>query len=538
MFDVGCWMLDVPSSLVEACMIFKSIRWRLQVWYGVILMAVLAGFGFTSFQLERGRQFRRIDEELQRRVGALANVIRQPPGRPGERSLGRSSQRENQFPPDRPFGGGPERRSPDRPDDSPLPRPRPDLEIGAPLRQPGDFRLPPQFANLFEESDTNAFYYIVWARDGKELAHSTNLPAAVMPPLHAQALPERPLVRSARPEPRPPRMRGVFREAFIVTPPGEIVLAGRSIAPELRDLRVAAWRLAAVGGGVLLLGLAGGWWIATRAIRPIADISATATKIAAGDLSQRISAGDAENELGRLASVLNSTFARLEAAFAQQARFTADAAHELRTPLSVMLTQTQATLTRERDAAEYRETVEACQRAAQRMRRLTESLLELARLDAGQENLKRLRFDLANTVRDCVELIRPLAHERGVTIHCDVPALEYDGDPERLSQVITNLLTNAVQYNKENGEARIAAERLNGNAVITVTDTGRGIAAEDLPHVFERFFRADKSRTGASGNAGLGLAISKAIVEAHGGTIGVSSELEVGTTFTVQLPAR
>ena len=120
---------------------------------------------------------------------------------------------------------------------------------------------------------------------------------------------------------------------------------------------------------VLLLGLTGGWWVATRALRPIEDISATAVKIAAGDLSQRISTRDTENELGRLAAVLNSTFARLEAAFAQQRQFTSDAAHELRTPITVMLTQTQTALNRERGAAEYRATVEACQRAAQRMRR-------------------------------------------------------------------------------------------------------------------------------------------------------------------------
>jgi heavy metal sensor kinase len=331
-------------------------------------------------------------------------------------------------------------------------------------------------------------------------------------------------------------MRGVLREVFIITPPGEIILAGRSTAPELGELRLAAWRLVAVGGGVLLFGLAGGWWIATRAIRPIADISATATKIAAGDLSQRISAADTENELGRLASVLNSTFARLEAAFDQQARFTADAAHELRTPVSVMLTQTQSTLTRERDASEYRETVEACQRAAQRMRRLTESLLELARLDAGQETMKRVHFDLANTARECVELIRPLADERGIIIRCELAALKCEGDSERLAQVITNLLGNAVQYNKDHGEVRVAAEYHDGTALLKITDTGHGIPAEDLPRVFERFFRADKARTGSSGHSGLGLAISKAIVEAHGGTIEVSSQPEVGTTFTVRLP--
>ena len=149
---------------------------------------------------------------------------------------------------------------------------------------------------------------------------------------------------------------------------------------------------------MLLLGLAGGWWVATRAIRPIEAISATAVKIAGGDLSQRINAADTESELGRLAGVLNSTFARLEAAFAQQARFTSDASHELRTPVSVILSQTQTALSRERTSSEYREALEACQRAARRMRKLTESLLELARLDAGQEPMKRERFDLSRIV--------------------------------------------------------------------------------------------------------------------------------------------
>ena len=126
------------------------------------------------------------------------------------------------------------------------------------------------------------------------------------------------------------------------------------------------------------------------------------------------------------------------------------------------------------------------------MRRLTESLLELARLDAGQETMKHLRFDLAHTVRDCVELVRPLAEERGITIHCDLPALECEGDSERLAQVITNLLGNAVQYN-DSGKVGAVAEQEDGTVVLTITDTGYGIAAEDLPHVFERFFRADES---------------------------------------------
>jgi heavy metal sensor kinase len=246
---------------------------------------------------------------------------------------------------------------------------------------------------------------------------------------------------------------------------------------------------------------------------------------------------EAESELGQLAAVLNSTFARLETAFAQQKQFTADAAHELRTPVSVILTQTQTTLTRERTAAEYRETIEACQRSAQRMRRLIESLLELARLDAGQEPLKRMPFDLSQMVREGIESIRPLADERGVKILPELGTLEITGDSERLAQVIANLLTNAIQYNPSGGEVRLKLESRPGLAVLTVADTGPGISNEDLPHVFERFYRGDKSRTTSNGNAGLGLAIAKAIVEAHGGTIEVASQTGTGTTFTVRLPA-
>jgi heavy metal sensor kinase len=253
-------------------------------------------------------------------------------------------------------------------------------------------------------------------------------------------------------------------------------------------------------------------------------------------LSQRINVAEAESELGQLAAVLNATFARLEAAFAQQQQFTSDAAHELRTPVSVMLTQAQAALNRERTAPEYRETVEACQRAAQRMRKLIESLLALARLDAGQEVLKRLRFDFSKTVSDCAELVKPIAEARGIKISTALEPVEISGDSERLAQVVTNLLTNAIQYNRAEGEVNVTLELQNGFAVLTVADTGAGIPPEDLPRVFERFYRAEKSRTGA-GNSGLGLAISKAIVEAHGGGIEVASELDRGTIFTVRLAA-
>ena len=493
--------------------IFKSIRWRLQLWYGLVLVVVLAGFGFTAYQLERGRQFRQIDDELMRRVGIIANALRPPPRPPDAGRPPFDRPPPGQFP-----GNGPPGRD---------------------SRPPIEFHLPPQAAGLFDPSDPANFYFIINSRDGGELARSTNAPKVEVvwdnrPSAKHDTLPQlRPDFFHATSA----QTFGKFREMFQTLPPGETVRVGCTIAPELKELRLVALRLAGVGGVILLLGLTGGWWIAARAIRPIEAISGTAVKISAGDMSQRINIADTESELGQLAGVLNSTFGRLEAAFARQQQFTSDAAHELRTPVSVMLTQTQTALNRDRSPAEYRETVEACQRAAQRMRRMIESLLELARLDAGQEGMKRMRFDLSQTARDCVESIRPLAGERGVRIHCDLPPFECVGDPEQIERVITNLLTNAIQYNKENGEVRVTTAQRDGGAILTVSDTGQGIAAEDLPHIFERFYRTDKSRSGASGHAGLGLAIAKAIVEAHGGAIEVSSQPGIGSTFAVRLPA-
>ncbi len=491
--------------------IFNSIKWRLQIWYGLILVLVLVGFGFTAFQLERGQVFRRIDDELNRRADILGATLHHPPRR--------EDQPFNQPPPDQ------------LPDDQ-LP---PTLQENHP---PHIFHLRPEDGNLFGSSDPHNFYFkIISLRNQSEvIAQSTNQP------------PNEPVIETHFPQPensfspfsnrfsKPPTKNFDHYHAILkILPSGEMIEVGCSISNELEEIRNDAIMLTLIGGVILLVGLAGGWWFVGRALRPISGISFTATKIAAGDLSQRINVAEAESELGQLAAVLNSTFARLETAFAQQKQFASDAAHELRTPVSVILTQTQTTLNRERDAAGYKQTVEACQRAAQRMRRLIESLLELARFDAGQEVLKRMRFDFSKTISDGVEMVQPLAEERRVKIISEIAPLEITGDSERLVQVVTNLLTNAIQYNKPDGEVRVKLSNENNLAVLTIADTGRGISQADLPRVFERFYRSDKSRTGA-GNAGLGLSICKAIIEAHGGTIEVSSEENIGTTFTMRLP--
>ena len=522
-------------------MIVKSIKWRLQLWYGLSLLAVLVGFGLAAFQLERSRVLRRIDGELSRRLNPLSGWLRNP-GR----------------------GNGPEddmRRGPGLP-----PRAEGEWDGAGPPRRPEqppqNPRLPPELAGLFDESDTNGFYYVIVWRDGRELVRSKNAPSdpgvrgtspvlertapAASPegssaPLRNEGPPPRdgergPPRRRVAGEPPPPLQRGSFRQIELITPPGERIVVGRNIAIELAELQWVALRLTLVGGGVLLLGLAGGWWLATRALRPIKEISRTAQDIAAGDLSQRINASETESELGQLAAVLNSTFSRLDAAFARQQQFTSDAAHELRTPVSVILTQTQSTLNKERSGPEYRETLEACQRAAQRMKRLIESLLELARFDAGHPTGNRETINLTGCLDDCVSLVRPLAETRKIQFHLDLEPASCLGDVDQLALVFTNLLTNAIHYNHDGGEVRLTTRQENGFALVTVVDTGIGIAAEHLPHIFDRFYRADTARTSSQGRMGLGLAITKAIVESHGGTINVESTPGVGTSFVVRLP--
>jgi heavy metal sensor kinase len=511
-------------------MFTKSIRWRMQLWLAFLLVCILIGFGTTSYQLHRNNQFGQIDDELGRRVAALSADVRRPPPFLLDPVSGALRPDGKRGPDGGGFGPPPGERPPELAQEPPFqkwpkgePKWHPDRPGGR--WPPWEIQLSAATLSLFNEAETNAHFFAIWSRDGSVQKLSTNAPAGLSQP-----------ERSSASTGIQTRTRDNFREAFQFTEMGDCILAGRSISLDLGGLRRFAWLLVAAAGAVLALGLGGGWLLVSRALQPVEEISATASRISLGNLSERINAADTDNELGRLAGVLNSTFAKLEAAFAQQKQFTADAAHELRTPLAVIITEAQSTLAHERSTSEYRETVEGCLETAQQMRHLTQALLELARFDAHQEPLGLQPFDLAEQTRTCVELVRPLANQRGLQIKCNLQPAIVPGDSRRLGEVATNLLSNAVQFNKEQGEIRVETGLQDGFAILTVGDTGQGITAEDLPHIFERFYRADKSRSRSSGHSGLGLAICKAIVDAHGGTIEVSSQPTVGTTFTVRLP--
>jgi signal transduction histidine kinase len=508
-------------------MIFNSIRWRLQLWHGLTLVAVLAGFGFTAYHVARENQMRRIDQELDQQLISLFR-----PERRGNWGMG---MKPGEPPGGQPPEGRPEPRSFQHRETWPAPASQFERDSGPPRRFSTELRSRIAAAiQQVEQSETNALYFVYWS-EHDEITSSPNTPPDVPDPR---------LGRSADSllEPGPPgrsdvRSRGRFRELYRFLPGGTCALVGRSLAPDFAAMhRLALW-LTMAGAGVLLIGLTGGWWVAARAMRPIEEISATAQKISAADLSQRINVAGTDDELSRLAEVLNSAFARLEAAFAQQARFTSDASHELRTPLAVILTQTQSALARPRSGPEYVQALEVCQRAAQRMRKLTEALLALARLDAAPKSPRQEVFDVAQVARECREMLHPLAKERGIELREELASARINGDPEQLAQVVTNLLTNAIQYNVTGGFVLISTASKAGAALLTVTDSGVGISSEDLPHVFERFYRADKSRSQPAGRTGLGLAICQAIVEAHQGNIAVTSEPGKGSTFTVSLPA-
>lgn len=458
---------------------FRSIRWRLQLWYGALLVLVLLGFGISAWRLQSANQLGRVDQEIEQRMGIVSDMVR-PRGGPA---------------PERPPGGGP----------------------------PPDWKLPDRKMGLFEGMEGRAFYYVVWFRHDRDVMSSPSAPSDV-----------------PRPDPMhgPPvfRTRGTFRECYHDTPSGECLLVGRDIRADLAEIRRFGWLLTGAGGSVLLLGIAGGWWIATRALRPIGDISATAARISSGDLSMRIHTADTESELGLLAGDLNHTFAQLQDAFARQAQFTADASHELRTPVAVVLAQTQSALIRERPAVEYREYLEACQRAAKRMRGIIENLLALARLDSADSKSVREPCALDRIARETADLLEPVARERNVHLDFDVSPVRCMANAGQLAQVVSNLVSNAIHYNRPDGKVRVRVANESDMAILSVSDTGQGIPPEDLPHIFERFYRVDKSRSAAQGHSGLGLAITKAIVEGHGGTIEVSSEPGQGSTFEVRLP--
>ncbi len=380
-----------------------------------------------------------------------------------------------------------------------------------------DVELPPELTAYFQDARSRP-YYAVWSAKGQLIDRSEPDLTASVPPTPG------------------PRTQGHARE-MVVSARGLTVLVGRDISAVRSEL----WALSGTIATVALAGgaasLVGAWLLAGRALAPVQRINETARRMADGHLGARIAVERTDTELGQVASALNLAFDRLKESVERQRQFAADASHELRTPVATMMAELEWALLRDRSSADYKESLETCHRAGARMQSLVEGLLTLARADSGELPVKRVIVRLDVLVDGAVDLLRPLAQQRGVTLGATTRPQTIAGDPDRLRELLSNLLFNGVAYNRPNGRVSVDVHGENTTVVLRVRDTGIGIDPEDLPHVFERFYRGERARERAPGGAGLGLALVRWIVGAHDGTIECTSEADCFTEFVVRFPA-
>jgi len=286
----------------------------------------------------------------------------------------------------------------------------------------------------------------------------------------------------------------------------------------------------------LAMVLGGGYGLAGRVLLPVREITGLARRISGDDLSERLALDLPDDELGRLAGTFDDMLDRVEDAFERQRRFTGDAAHELRTPLSLIRTRVDLALVRDRPVAEYRETLVELDRDVERLGGLVGTLLALARSDAGTTTLDRRPADLRETVRSVVEQYREAVTTMTIRFTSASEPVVAAVDEDLIIQLLVNLIDNAVAHTPPGGTVDVGAARLGESVSIWVADTGAGVGAEHLNRLFDRFYRVDAGRTSSAGGLGLGLSICKTIVEAHGGTIAIASEVGVGTRVEVTFP--
>ena len=450
----------------------ESLRVRLVLWYALVLTLVVVLYGGAVVYQSWRSMIAGVDTELQGYAREVGNALR-------------------------PVEGG-----------------RFDLD------------LPPDAAAYFfgrgasaapgTQGDTGGrrSYYVIWTATG-EVVDRSDSDVAVR-----------------RGEEAPPGRR----EVSLLAAGGATVLVGRDIADLRQEQQALLLNVVLVGTATLALSIVGGWFVASRALAPIKRISHAAHAMSAGDLDARIAVERTESELEQVASTLNDAFDRLRLAVEQERRFTADASHELRTPISVLRAEAEWALDRERTPQQYRDALSVCRRAALRMQDAVERMLALMRAEAVDDVRESAPVDMNAIVLGVLEWLSPMAHERGVRLSADGDGLIVNGDAEQLREALIIVVANAILYNRPNGAVTISTRKSEGIGRIEVVDTGIGIAADAVPHVFARFFRVDKSRSREGGGSGLGLSIARAVFIAHGGDITCTSEPGMGSVFVISLP--
>jgi two-component system heavy metal sensor histidine kinase CusS len=307
---------------------------------------------------------------------------------------------------------------------------------------------------------------------------------------------------------------------------------------EVKLLRQFGRRILPLLAVSLVLCALAGYQIAHRGLRPLSRISEAADHIRSSTLHERLPGGEFPAELGSLARSFNHMLDRLQESFERLSRFSADIAHELRTPLNTLRGEVEVALGKARSPEEYRETLGSFLEEAGRLTRLIESLLFLARAEDPKMEIRRESLDVAGELRSLAEFYEAAAAERGVELSAEADGgLRVSADRSLFQRAAGNLIDNALAYTPKGGRIGLRAVRVDGHVRVEVSDTGAGIAPEHLPRVFDRLYRADRSRAAATGGAGLGLAIVKSIAELHGGRTEISSEVGRGTRVAVILPA-
>ena len=382
-------------------------------------------------------------------------------------------------------------------------------------------------------------YLEVYAENGQLIYRSAFLEvhqSALLPPDQIK----RPIMKNRRIDGRPFRFTlqklGINGHVFTV----EMGAPADDVVETLHLFRYYLLMFAPV---LLLVAAGGGYWLSRRALSPVDALVRTARQVSGTNLNSRLLNFDTGDELQRLSDTLNEMLDRIESAFLRITQFTADASHELRTPVSLIRTEAELALRRSRGEAEYKESLRHILLEAERTTALIEQLLSLARTDSGRETLNLQPVDLRQTLRSVVDGWQQVATIRNLQFSESLGAPENDGadsfvmgDETLLRRLVDILLDNAFKYTPSPGSVHLTLESKGDSVVITVQDSGIGIAEEDQNKIFERFYRVDKARSRAQGGAGLGLAIAQWIVTQHRGSIAVESRPGEGAGFRVELP--
>ncbi|MBE9528548.1 MAG: HAMP domain-containing histidine kinase [Proteobacteria bacterium] len=326
----------------------------------------------------------------------------------------------------------------------------------------------------------------------------------------------------------------VFKEKGLVA----IVQVGTSLE-FMEEIFNSLIYIFTIGIGVaVLVAAAVGTFLARKALHPVAELTSAARRIEAESLNERIDIATPNDEIGMLSTTINEMIERLEKSFSQIKQFTADASHELKTPLTIMKGEVEIAL-RAKDDPEYlRETLESSLEEIDRMSDIVNNLLDLTKIEAERKATPTVPVRVDKVLTERFDAIKRVAAEKGVELvmESNSAALTVSGESVRIGQLLSNLIDNAVKYTPGGGKVSVSSASEDSCAVIRVKDTGVGIDKEDMPFIFDRFFRVDKARTGGVGGAGLGLSICSEIAESLKGEITLDSAIGVGSTFTLRLP--